>query len=346
MIVELENDQKDLFESRRLELGFSILQSWNWGELKSNQWTIHRILINKDIPVQIFVRKIPMIGKSFGYIPRGFSNETISKNPELLKIISDYAKSNLKVSHLIIDPNIDNLNLVSKFRELDFREVGHTVQPQRTSIIDLTKGMDQIFADLKSQFRRDYKKTVEYSKDFRVYSDNPEGVGKLYSVIQSIISRTDFKENGKKYYEDMWSAMSINNQIRIYTIEKETSVLGSLLVIFDENRGAYELYGGVSNEGKNLRLSPILRILVIQDLINHGCKSYDQWGVGNLLPNGEYDTQHPLWGISIFKQSMGGKHVEFLPGQVIVFDQIAFQIFKFADKFKDILLKLRKFLHL
>ncbi len=79
--------------------------------------------------------------------------------------------------------------------------------------------------------------------------------------------------------------------------------LAAIITLFTKNQAIY-LYGASSNSHRNLMPAYLLQWQAIQDAKNHGCQSYDFYGI----PPTD-DENHPMHGLYRFKTGFGGEIV-------------------------------------
>ena len=104
----------------------SILQSWEWGEIKKDNWKPLRLII-QNFPVTVLVRTLPIISKKFGYIPRGFSNNIITRE-FISEFLQQVKKENL--AFIIIDPNFFEKK-GNILKNANFESTNQTIQPHK-----------------------------------------------------------------------------------------------------------------------------------------------------------------------------------------------------------------------
>lgn len=336
MINKIEN--KDMYDKLVEANGFSFLQSWEWGEVKRGSWKAVRISID-EIPVSVFIRKIPILKKSFGYIPRGF-NENLTES--ILIQLRAYCRAELNLSHLIIEPNIESSQKIEElFEKADFIKSGKTMQPNWTNVVDLRKDWEELFGNFKATYRRNIRKASKLGLECEIISDGEEGLKRFYEVLKVIMARTKYVMHGYDYFKKIWEIMSKSGFAKIFIATKDGEDLGAIFMFYD-SYGAYEMYGGVRDEGKKFRTGFYLREKTMQDSQEMGKKFYDQWGVAPFSDEG-YEKEDELYGISLFKEGFGGENIEFLPQYTYVFDSLPYRFYRLGLMLNNLKIRLSKF---
>lgn len=329
-----EKQYKELWEKFEL----SLLQSWEWGEIKKPQWEPKRIII-KDYPVTILTKSTPLLHSKFGYISRGLNSSVLSR--EFLEELKSYGKQ-LHLSHLLIDPDIqDTKESQNIFSSQGFKTNGKTIQPNQTNIINLTKSQDELWSDLSSSIRRSVNKSQKLGCEVKSYTNSQEAFETFYQILDTLETRNSFIRFPKSYYYNIWNTLSPLGMSKIFIITKENKPLASYMLCYTKTK-AYELYGGVLEEGKDLKAGPLLKWSTIEDAKHMGLKLYDQWGVAPMITDNQYDKKDELFYISIFKSRFGGNYYEFLPQQIYIFDKLGYSASRVLDKLNKTILKVRK----
>jgi lipid II:glycine glycyltransferase (peptidoglycan interpeptide bridge formation enzyme) len=364
-IVIDQNEYQQAWEANNLDL----LQSWQWGEIKKPEFEPIRLLINNS-PITFFIKKVKPFGLKYGYSPRIFKNAAI--NPNDLRELIAYCKNNLKLSHILIDPNVTNPEFSEIFTEVGFKQNGTTTQPNQTNMIDLTKTEEQLWLDLRPSSRRNINKAVKKGCKAQTFSNGDEAIERFYKVNTQVNAeaRIKYTAYGFNYYKKVWDILSKDNMARIYIISLDNQDIGAYFVTFTKTK-LNELYGGVNKFGKSVKAGHFIKWHSILEAKKLGLVDYDQWGVAPLLKNQDnplaqsaaatstrelaieqiqtdsnpqpanelltkdFDPNDKLAYISEFKFSFGGNYVEFLPQQLYVFSKPAYLLYKIMKRIKS-----------
>lgn len=317
---------------------FSILQSWEWGEIKSKEWKVKRLAI-KDIPVTILYKKFPIFNFKFGYIPRGFSNSILDQI--LLEELIDYTKKELDLTHLVIDPNLTkNIEIFSKS---GFKSTGKTIQPNQTNIIDLTKSQEELWQDLSSSMKRIINKARKNNCEVEIKKDPEEALKIFLEMNSGINARNNYSKFSDSYYRRVWENLHPKSMAEILVIKHQNENIGAYFVAY-AGETTYEWYGGLTNTGKKLKAGPLLKWESIMEAKRRGLKIYDQWGVAKKIGPGQEDfaKDDQFYYISIFKTRFGGTYKQFLPQQTIILKPLQYRIYQFGEFLIRLKLKFKR----
>jgi lipid II:glycine glycyltransferase (peptidoglycan interpeptide bridge formation enzyme) len=303
------------------ENNLHILQSFAWGKVKESEgWQIRRLGIWQDgKPVEVLSIQIKKAGAStFAYIPKikyfKFWNE-----------LKEFCSRELKLDFVIVEfdePASIEIPLPSFFKPYNDH-----IQPAQTNVVKLHKNEEELFAGLKGNYRRNIKKAQKDNIICNFYTGGEMStLDKFYSVLEQIFANTKFLPRSKKYFEKIWQEMSQEKLITIITADMGQEVLGSYLIVHD-HKGAYELYGGVTRNGRDHEAGYLLKWEAIKFFNLQNKSFYDHWGVAKRFPDGTYDHDE-LFNISLFKEGFGGEYIEFYPAQVLVINPVKYNLFK------------------
>jgi len=275
-----------------------LLQSGEWGELKSAfGWRPVRI-VNGDLGVQILFRKSPF-GFTVGYIPK--SNVDKSLLPEI-----DSACKQNRAIFLKIEPDSWAVSPLPVGEGLGVRVSPHNIQPPRTIVIDIRSTEDEILAKMKPKTRYNTRLAIKKGVTVRAWDD----IQAFHKMMLITGGRDEFGIHSQEYYERAYELLQPNGLGEILVAEYEGKPLAALLVARNGDR-AYYLYGASTNEERNRMPTYLLQWEAIKWAKERGCEEYDLWGVPDedeetLETN--FETRHDgLWGVYRFKRGFGGE---------------------------------------
>ncbi len=317
-MIQLINDKEEYLKQWEQD-SLHILQHYNWGELKASEsWEIIRARDDKGSVIQIQSRKLPLFPYRFGYVakmsPQQMGTdikewEGFLKEQNLAFVIFEFGTSDRgKVADSLKDSNIH-------------------IQPQQSNMVDLNKSEDDLFMSMDGKYRRNIKKAMREGVSISFFSEGEKPLDDFYSIMSQIFSNTKLLERNREYYEKLWQVMK--GRVYIATANYLQDCIGAYLLLTD-NIGCYELYGGVSKQGRDLEAGYALKWEAIKYAKSLGLQKYDHWGVAPILNNGEYDSKHELYRISQFKRGFGGEDIVFPGAKVMVINNAAYQSFLMA----------------
>ena len=301
-----------------------ILQSFEWGELKSNfGWEPLRIQVNETTGISIQKRKLPFIKKCIFYSPRGpivdFSDKKALS--ELIKAIKVEAEKHGAL-FLRIDPEVEESDAVSikNLKSFGFKKAKKEIQPRATFILDLTKTEEEIMAGFESKFRYNIK--LAERKGINVVEDiSDDGLAKYYKLYEMTSERDKFIIHPFSYYKKVMELIIRNGMGSLFlAYYKGEPVAG--VIVFTFGKRAWYMYGASSNEHRSLMPNNLLHWQIIKWAKERGLKEYDLWGIP-ANPN----MNHPLFGVYRFKKGFNATQHKFIGTYDLPFNKMLYDMF-------------------
>lgn len=274
-----------------------LLQTGEWGELKSAfGWKPVRV-ISENVGVQILFRKLPL-GFTIGYIPKANLDETLL--PEIDSVCKQNRAIFLKLepdSWGNVEPGTWNLKLETS---------PHNIQPPRTIIVDMKDSEDDILAKMKQKTRYNIRLAEKKGVTVRAWND----FGSFHKMMLVTGGRDGFGVHSFEYYKRAYELLHPKGMCEILVAEYEGRSLAALFVARNGNR-AYYLYGASTDEERYRMPTYLLQWEAMKWAKAHGCEEYDLWGVPDedeATLEANFETRHDgLWGVYRFKRGFGGE---------------------------------------
>lgn len=288
----------------------SFFQSLRWKDLKSN-WA-NEILIVRDAggtifgTVLILVKRLPLVGKSILYAPRGPVCDY--QDTEVLQLLLQAVLSLKGKYHaclLRMDPCIadsDTLSirqfLAQGFRFTPDMEDYRTVQIRHNYVLALEgKTEEEIFAAFHPKWRYNIRLAQRKGVLCRVCSR--ESLPEFYALLKTTGKRDGFTVRSLGYYEKMMDALG--NYCRLYMCYYGDEALSGALAVQFAGKTCY-VYGGSSNQNRNLMPNYLMQWRMIQWAIATHCRLYDFMGIPYF-----HDENHRNYGVYRFKKGFCGR---------------------------------------
>jgi peptidoglycan pentaglycine glycine transferase (the first glycine) len=332
--MELKELTHDLYIQHARNL--NPLQSWEWGEVKSPEWTPIRFGIyeGKNIVFvgTLLVKKMPIIKAKFGYIPRLLYIPDSSLFIKILTEIKHFAQKR-NLSHILIDPDVNFTTYLKNkgdvhhlFSKLGFTPLKNSIQPQRTIVLDLLKSEKELLASMRSKHRQYIKKS--YRNGISIQQGEREDLENFCSIMKQISTERGYVMHSTEYYKKVWNYFSRGENILLFLAYKTKIIVGAYMILLNKEN-AFEMYGGCNQEGNRLLANYSMKWEAIQHCKKIGKNFYDQWGAEYLYP-----------GLIQFKEGFGGNVIEYPPSFLYRFDKIAYSFFQLADNINKLRQKL------
>jgi len=273
-----------------------LLQTGEWGELKSAfGWKPVRV-VSGDVGVQILFRKLPL-GFTIGYIPKANIDQSLL--PEIDKV----CKSNHAI-FLKLEPDAWDSEFIIQHSQFIISK--HNIQPPRTIIIDVRGSEDEILAKMKQKTRYNIRLAEKKGVTVRTW-DDIESFHKMMTVTGG---RDGFGIHSLEYYKCAYELLQPKGLGEILVAEYEGKPLAALFVARNGHR-AYYLYGASTDEERNRMPTYLLQWEAMKWAKARGCEEYDLWGVPDedeeTLEANFQSRNDGLWGVYRFKRGFGGE---------------------------------------
>lgn len=280
-----------------------LLQTGEWGELKSAfGWKPVRI-VSGEAGVQILFRKLPL-GFTIGYLPKpAFSFQLLAVSEELWREIDDVCRKQRAV-FCKLEPDAWDSNFSLQPSAFSFSK--HNIQPPRTILIDIKGSDDEILARMKQKTRYNIRLAEKKGVTVRAWDD----IESFHKMMLVTGGRDGFGVHSLEYYRRACDLLHPKQMGEILVAEYEGKPLAALFVARNGNR-AYYLYGASTDEERNRMPTYLLQWEAMKWAKARGCDEYDLWGVPDedeATLEASFEKRHDgLWGVYRFKRGFGGE---------------------------------------
>ena len=279
-----------------------LLQTGEWGELKSAfGWKPVRI-ITGNVGVQILFRKLPL-GFTVGYIPKSAIRDRVINDPFWDEV--DFVSKKHRAIFLKLEPDLWNDSPLLQ-GEGGVRVSPHNIQPPRTIIVDIRNSEEETLAKMKQKTRYNIRLAEKKGVIVRAWDDF-ESFHKMMLVTGG---RDNFGVHSLEYYRRAYELLHPKQMGEILVAEYDGNPLAALFVARNGNR-AYYLYGASTDEDRNRMPTYLLQWEAMKWARACGCEGYDLWGVPDedeTTLEANFEIRHDgLWGVYRFKRGFGGE---------------------------------------
>jgi hypothetical protein len=318
----------------------SFLQLPEWGAVKID-WNRKSIGIFDGLSLigtaLLLTRALPVVGKSFGYIPEGpIYLPEIAQSREIIEALSDFAK-NEKIFLLRVGPAIavrdweseiikaalaseeassllstrptieypQGQSTIKVFEELGWRPVvsesGFSEgQPNFVFQLNLRdKDEEDLLSGFNQQWRRNIKKAEK--EGVEVYQGDRAGLSEFHKVYLETAKRDNFIPRPLRYFERMWDELNKEEKhLKLFLAKWQEEIIASTIAIQVGDHYWYS-YGASSAYGREARGSNAVQWMMMKDALSNGATCYDLRGITPTL-----DPSDPHAGLIQFKVGTGG----------------------------------------
>lgn len=331
--MEENNRLKEFLETNKKS---HFLQSPEWAKVKTD-WQHEMIVIEENGEIKgtmsILLRKVPIFNRYIMYAPRGFvcnehDKETLTKLTEEAKKIAKKYKAFI----FRLDPDISNNDEEFKkiTKEIGYKQkkniknIDQVIQPKYVFRLDISnKTEDELLSSFNQKTR--YNIRLAIKKGVTIRDGTREDLKIFYKIMKETGSRDNFFIRPLSYFERIYDCMSPNH-VKLIIAEHEGNPIAAVLPILYGNKVWY-LYGGSSNEYRNLMPNYLLQFEMMKWGLENNCDIYDFRGV-----SGFKNENDPQYGVYRFKKGFNPEFIEFVNELYIVFNPVMNCIFNFSEK--------------
>lgn len=268
------------------------LQLWGWGEVKAaHNWRVARVFIYEDDTIigaaQLLIRKLPFPFTAMVYIPRG-PVATEEARGDVLEILSGYVKEKYKAVVLTVEPDWLEMPPLA-----DWQQTTNTVLVPRTVILDLERSEDELMAAMAKKTRQYIRKSMAEAIQIRRVTKKDD-LEACLAIYKETAERADFGLHNDEYYYDIFDKLGDHSPV-FAAFVGDRPVCFLWLAI--SSATAFELYGGMNEEGQHLRANYALKW--------HAITLMKKWGIERYDMNGLLND-----GVSTFKQGFASHETQ------------------------------------
>ncbi|RAN76466.1 methicillin resistance protein [Bacillus sp. SRB_336] len=258
------------------------MQLWGWGETKAaHNWSVDRVLVKDDAgdlvgSAQILLRKLPFPFRSLAYLARG-PQAAAGREIEVLDAVAHHVAAVHKSVALSIEPDWDATAApAASLPAAGWRRSGSTILIPRTLILDLNRSEDELLAAMSKKTRQYIRKSGREALEYRAVT--AAELPKCLAVYKETARRANFGIHADGYYQDIFNNLGQGSPV--YAAFDGDAVV-SFLWLAASDATAFELYGGMTDDGSSLRANFSLKWLAIQEMKARGVTRYDFNGLLN-----------------------------------------------------------------
>lgn len=270
-------DDREKWDDYVLENNGHPLQLWGWGDTKAvHGWRAERIFaydLDERVvgAAQILVRRLPWPFKSLAYVPRG-PVVTSEFAPNVLEALANYSKSQYGAVALTIEPDWKELPQLPK----GWKQGKNTILIPHTLILDLNKSEEELLAPMSKKTRQYIRKSAsEESVEVRQVKGREE-LEKCMAIYHETAKRAGFALHGDQYYYDVFD--NLGDSSPVFAAYRDGWPIAFLWLAISATT-AFELYGGMNDEGQELRANYALKWHAIMKMQEWGIERYDMNGL-------------------------------------------------------------------
>ncbi len=306
------------------------LQSEAWGEARKKMG----IEILQFESYLLTFHKIPFTNYKIGYLPR-----SVMPPKKIIDGLYDYGKKN-KVIFIKIEPSTRVIPAKSGIQILDQVENDklvkspHPLFPEWTQVLDLDKPEEELLKNMHSKTRYNIRLAEKKGVAVKEMS-NDKGFETFAKLYFETTKRQKYFGHNQRYHKIVWD--NLKDKTAHILIAYFNNIPLAAYQLWFMDGVIYYVYGGTSEQYRNLMASNLLMWEAIKLGKKLGAEKFDMWG--SLPP--DYDANHSWSGFTRFKSGYGTEFVEMVGSYDLVINPFLYRLYNFIYSLREFYLKLR-----
>ncbi|MGD9498003.1 MAG: lipid II:glycine glycyltransferase FemX [Armatimonadota bacterium] len=322
----------------------SVMQSWQWGELKAaTGWRPLLVVVEEGGAIVggalVLERPLPYLRRSLLYAPRGPVLDWADQDllHRLLAEIARVARQRGAIA-LKIDPCVpaERTDVVAWLQAEGFRFAGDDdpdlggTQPRYVMKTDLSPEPDELLASFHSKWRYNIRLAARKGVGVRIgtRADLPE----FYRLLQITAQRDGFRVRGLDYYERLYDLLVPPGMARLFAAEYQGAMIAGA-ILFRMGREAVYVYGASDNDHRSLMPNHLLQWEMMCWAREQGCTVYDLRGVSREVDG---EPVGRLGGLNRFKRGFAAQYIEYIGEHDLVFSPVWYRLYGAARRLRGV----------
>lgn len=320
------------------------MQSWEWGVVRKNEGKnivrfVESTAGNDACAVYLMTtHPVPFTNLQVGYIPK-----SAAPTPAFLKFLKTYAQEH----HLIfvkLEPNTSQSTAPNSSWQKLLTPSDHPLFTRWNQVLDISTSPEDLLKKTHPKTR--YNIRLAEKKGVTVHElSNEEGYKIFERLYFETCARQKYRGHTPAYHRNIWNTLYPSTEQRpsTFSLTNFTNLQSHILVAFYKDKPLsvfqlwhfkdtmYYVYGGSSEEFKNVMAANLLMWESIKLAKNKGCNMFDMWGS---LP-ADYDPQDPWAGFTRFKQGYGTTFVQYVGSYDLVVNPLLYKLYSLAQTLRQ-----------
>jgi peptidoglycan pentaglycine glycine transferase (the first glycine) len=270
MTAELITDKTE-WDALVVRCGGHPLQLWGWGEVKAKHgWNVMRIKIGEG-GAQVLIKRLPKPFKPLAYVPRGPFGAVFESDTARTELAA-FLNQNVKPIAVSAEPDSEG-----QLRWRGWQRSSNRILLARTAVMDLMQSDEELLAVMTKKTRQYIRKSAGEGIEV-LRAQNVTDVDECLAIYRQTAERAGFSLHEDRYYHDIFTQLA--DYSPVYMARYNGTTVAFLWPIVTP-AVAFELYGGMNDEGQALRANYHLKWSVIQEMKRRGVRRYDVNGLLN-----------------------------------------------------------------
>ena len=196
--------------------------------------------------------------------------------------------------------------------------------PQSSIIFDISKSNEELLAEMNSGAAQRVRKAIK--KGVKIWFASPDQYDLFFEKWKETAGGKGFSTITKQQYNDLLRFLRTHNAGNVFISELEGEIIAGSICLYNQDTIVY-LYGFTNRKFTNIWGHHYLKYAMFEWAREYGFKYADLMGGA---PTGFPD--HPLNGVSKFKESLGGTKIEHFGNFDIPLNPLLYSAFRWIKK--------------
>lgn len=284
--------------------GGNVLQGAEFAAVKQAAGWEPLYLTNDEVSVLVLQKSVPVLGKIW-YVPGGPGVKDTVQLSQALLDVKDLA-GNSGVFAVRVEPQLQQSDDTSAKLVQSGLVKTKDVQSSSTVLIDLQPSVDDILAGLHQKGRHALRRAEREGVVVRQVAATQQNCSIFYTMYHQTIGGR-FAIRPLAYYQNFWQTYEtagLGQMFFAYAADASDQPVAAAFAVAFGGKSAYK-DGASSRSHPVYGASHLLQWQVIRWAKARGSKTHDLCGTP---PSHNTNTDHPLYGVGVFKRSFN-KHV-------------------------------------
>jgi len=218
-------------------------------------------------------------------------------------------------------------NMIPTMKGLHIKECSDSVQPEATSIIDLSLGYDSVRSSYRQRARRALSRIAHSDISIIEYDNDRKKFDSWYELYRETARRDGFSTRSKEYISYLVHAPEMSDFTTLLLAFHKGVLVGGIITISSERTSVYLL--GASKRIRGISPSYLLQDYSIKAACDKGSRFYDLHGV-----SGPFDKGEHLQSLTLFKKGFGGNIYYRQPSTDYICDSILYALYSIIERIR------------
>lgn len=236
-----------------------------------------------------------------------------------------------RITFIRIEPT--NTDLLPHLEQTGWKKMDYqSLNPEHTSIIDLSREKDDIISSMSQPVRNIYRNYHKKGLEVR-NSHDPADIKTFLDLIHKVAERTGMRPHSDTYFQKQAASLLPDGHATLWVAEHSDSPIAAALTYDDESTRYYaHAAADLSPELRKLNAATAIVAEAIIDAKEKGLRQFDLYGIA---PD-DSPADHPWKGFTRFKRSFGGDDISHCGTWDLPINNLVYSLYKAQQKIRKL----------